>query len=55
MFLDVDGDVVSQQGSNISINKCDTKSDNEEVIIFDEGIFKIAIMKVSIVVLLGEK
>ncbi|CAA3017671.1 Hypothetical predicted protein [Olea europaea subsp. europaea] len=37
MFLDVDGDVVSQQGSNISSNKCDTKSDNEEIIIFDEG------------------
>ncbi|CAI9757252.1 unnamed protein product [Fraxinus pennsylvanica] len=37
MFLDVDGGDVSQQGSNISRNKCAVKSDNEEVIIFGEG------------------
>ncbi|KAL2496815.1 uncharacterized protein Fot_40572 [Forsythia ovata] len=35
MFLD--GDVVSQQGSNISSNKCNIKSGIEEVIISDEG------------------
>ncbi|XP_022864709.1 uncharacterized protein LOC111384634 isoform X1 [Olea europaea var. sylvestris] len=35
-FLDVDGDVVSQQGSNISSNKCDIKSVAEDK--FDVGV-----------------